>query len=134
MTRREAREMVFTLLFEAEFHPEADPVSLFAASCEEKEITPNDYIKKVYHGVFEHRAELDEKIAAHAHGWSTGRLTRVSRSILRLGAYEMLFCEDIPASVSLNEAIELSKKFEDEKARPFINGVLNGIKAELGKE
>jgi N utilization substance protein B len=46
----------------------------------------------------------------------------------------MLYCEDIPASVSLNEAIELAKKFEDEKARSFINGILNGIKTELGKE
>jgi N utilization substance protein B len=84
--------------------------------------------------VHEHSAELDEKITAHAHGWKTERLTRVSRSILRLAAYEMLYCEDIPASVSLNEAIELAKKFEDEKARPFINGILNGIKTELGKE
>ena len=134
MTRREAREAVFSLLFETEFRRDEDTTEIFAVSCEERELIPNDYIKKVYHGVHEHCEELDAKIAAHANGWKTERLTRVSRSILRLAAYEMLFCDDIPASVSLNEAIELAKKFEDEKARPFINGILNGIKTELGKE
>ena len=89
-----------------------------------------DYIKNTYYGIQEHKGELDEKIAAHARGWKTERLTRVSRSILRLAVYEMLYCKEIPASVSLNEAIELAKKFEDEKARPFINGVLNSIKTE----
>ena len=102
MTRREAREAVFSLLFEAEFRRDEDAKEIFAACCEERELIPNEYIKKVYHGVHEHSAELDEKITAHAHGWKTERLTRVSRSILRLAAYEMLYCEDIPASVSLN--------------------------------
>lgn len=134
MTRREAREAAFSLLFETEFRHDEDAKEIFAVSCEERELIPNEYIKKVYFGVYEHIAQLDEKISAHAHGWKTERLTRVSRSILRLAAYEMLYCEEIPASVSLNEAIELAKKFEDEKARPFINGILNGIKTELGKE
>ena len=134
MTRREAREAAFSLLFETEFRHDEDAKEIFAVSCEERDIIPNEYIKKVYFGVHEHIAQLDEKISAHAHGWKTERLTRVSRSILRLAAYEMLYCEEIPASVSLNEAIELAKKFEDEKARPFINGILNGIKTELGKE
>lgn len=133
MTRREAREAVFSLLFETEFRADEDTADIFAVSCEERELIPNDYIKTTYHGIQEHKAELDEKIATHAHGWKTERLTRVSRSILRLAAYEMLYCADIPASVSLNEAIELSKKYEDDKARAFINGVLNGIKSELGK-
>ena len=134
MTRREAREAVFTLLFETEFRLDEDTDELFAASCEEREIIPTEYMKQVFCGICRRKEELDEKIAAHAHGWKTQRLTRVSRSILRLAAYEMLYCKDIPASVSLNEAIELAKKYEDEKARPFINGVLNGLKTELGKE
>ena len=130
MTRREAREAVFSLLFETEFRADEEAAEIFAISCEERELTPDDYIKDTYFGVRAHLAELDEKIAAHARGWKTERLTRVSRSILRLAAYEMLYCPAIPANVSLNEAIELAKKFEDEKARPFINGILNGIKTE----
>jgi hypothetical protein len=60
-------------------------------------------------------------------------MSRVSRAVLRLGTYEMLYCEDIPSSVSLNEAVELAKKFDDPKARAFINGVLNSIKNEIEK-
>jgi N utilization substance protein B len=130
MTRREAREAVFSLLFETEFRSDEETAEIFATSCEERELIPDDYIKNTYYGIQEHKGELDEKIAAHARGWKTERLTRVSRSILRLAVYEMLYCKEIPASVSLNEAIELAKKFEDEKARPFINGVLNSIKTE----
>ena len=130
MTRREAREAVFSLLFETEFRSDEDTAEIFATSCEERELIPDEYIKNTYYGIQEHKSELDEKIAAHARGWKTERLTRVSRSILRLAVYEMLYCKEIPTSVSLNEAIELAKKFEDEKARPFINGVLNSIKSE----
>ena len=131
MTRREAREAVFSLLFETEFRPDEDTADIFAVSCEERELIPDDYIKNTYRGIMEHKAELDEKIAAHARGWKTERLTKVSRSILRLAASEMLYCDDIPVSVSLNEAVELAKKFEDDKARGFINGILNGLKNEL---
>ena len=130
MTRREAREAVFSLLFETEFRSDEETAAIFATSCEDRELIPDEYIKNTYYGIQEHKSELDEKIAAHARGWKTERLTRVSRSILRLAVYEMLYCKEIPASVSLNEAIELAKKFEDEKARPFINGVLNSIKTE----
>ena len=130
MTRREAREAVFSLLFETEFRSDEGTAEIFATSCEERELIPDEYIKNTYYGIQEHKSELDEKIAAHARGWKTERLTRVSRSILRLAVYEMLYCKEIPTSVSLNEAIELAKKFEDEKARPFINGVLNSIKTE----
>lgn len=119
------------MLFETEFRSDEDTAEIFAVSCEERELIPDDYIKNTYRGVQEHKAELDEKIAAHARGWKTERLTKVSRSILRLAAYEMMYCDEIPVSVSLNEAVELAKKFDDDKARSFINGILNGIKNEL---
>ena len=59
------------------------------------------------------------------------RITPVSRSVIRLCIYEMLYMNDIPVAVSLNEAIELVKKFDDEKMRPFVNGLLNGVKNEI---
>lgn len=134
MTRREAREIVFTLLFETEFRPEDDYEEIFAVSLEERDILPNDYIRSAYHGTLANRAAIDEKIAKNAKGWKTERMTKVSRSILRLAVYEMLFCPDIPASVSINEAIELAKKYDDDKARAFINGILNGVKDSLAAE
>ena len=71
---------------------------------------------------------IDALLGRHAKGWRTDRLSRVSRAILRLGAYEVVFAEKIPAPVAINEAVELAKKYDEPKARPFINCVLNAIK------
>ena len=131
INRREAREAVFELLFETEFKCDEAAEDIFALSTDNREIESNDYIRGVYFGVCEKKEELDELINRHANGWKTGRISRVSRSILRLCVYEFLYCEDIPLTVSINEAIELCKKFDQEEARPFVNGVLNGIKEEL---
>ncbi|MBQ8342436.1 MAG: transcription antitermination factor NusB [Clostridia bacterium] len=128
MNRREAREAVFELLFETEFRADEQKEEIFAISTENREIVPDAYISAAYFGVQEHLEEIDELINAHAKGWKTNRISRVSRSILRLCVYEMLYCKDIPESVSINEAVELCKKYDEEKARPFVNGVLNSIK------
>ena len=131
MTRKEAREEAFRLLFETEFRVDEDPTAIYAASLENREISENDYIKSVYFGVCEHQEELDACMMRHSNGWKPGRITPVSRSVIRLCIYEMLYMNDIPVAVSLNEAIELVKKFDDEKMRPFVNGLLNGVKNEI---
>ncbi len=131
INRREAREAVFTLLFETEFRRDETFETIFETSAENREIGEDAYIRRVYFGVCENRDRLDEIINRHAKGWKMTRISRVSRSLLRLSAYEMLYCEDIPNSVSINEAVELCKKFDEEAARPFVNGVLNGIKDEI---
>ena len=82
--------------------------------------------------VFDNLEEIDALISSRAIGWKTSRMTKLSLSIMRLATYEMRYCDDIPFTVSINEAVELSKKFDDEKAPAFINGVLNGIAEELG--
>ena len=82
----------------------------------------------------ESKEEIDATIGEHAHGCKTQRLSRVSRAILRLAVYELLYEKDIPASVTINEAVELSKKYDEEKARAFVNGVLNSVKNSLGEE
>ena len=131
MTRKEAREAAFTLIFEREFRSEETAEDIYESSVENREIEDNDYIKGAFFTVCEKREEIDALIGEHAKGWKTQRLTNVSRSILRLGVYEMLYDDSIPYSVSINEAVELAKKFDDEKARPFINGVLNSVKSSL---
>ena len=131
MTRREAREAVFGLLFEREFRADETAEEIFDTSVENREIPADDYIRKAYFGICEHEAEIDEMIGKNSVGWKTDRLTNVSRSIMRLCVYELMFEKDIPTSVSLNEAVELAKKFDEEKARPFINGVLNAVKNSL---
>ena len=133
INRREAREAVFELLFETEFKRDEDVVQIYALSCENREIAEDAYIHDTYFGVCEHREEIDELINRHAKGWKTNRISRVSRSVLRLCTYELLYCKDIPASVSINEAVELSKKYDQEQARAFVNGVLNSVKNEIGE-
>lgn len=131
INRREAREAAFTLLFETEFKRGEAKEDIFALSCENREIEENGYIRTVYFGVAEHIEELDAHIGKHAKGWKTERISRVSRSILRLAIFEMLYLEDVPAGVSINEAVELCKKFDEESARPFVNGILNSVKEEI---
>ncbi len=135
LKRREAREQVIGLLFETEFRTDETSTEIFATSAEDREIPNDEYIKKAYFGICENKEDIDGTIGRHAKGWKTSRLTRISRSVLRLAVYEMLYETEIPYSVSINEAVELSKKYDEEKARSFINGVLNAIKDELeGKE
>lgn len=135
LNRREARAAAFELLFETEFKTDEAREDIFALSTENREIEESPYIRDVYFGVCQRCAELDELIGRHSTNWKTARISKISRSILRLAAYEMLYLTDIPKNVSINEAIELCKTYDGEKAAPFINGVLNGIKDEIeGKE
>ena len=120
------------LLFETEYHEDDTPEAIFARAVEARDIDPKDrFIRKEYFAIMEHISEIDALLNRHAKGWRTDRLSRVSRAVLRLGAYELVFAEKIPAPVAINEAVELAKKFDDPKARAFIDGVLNAIKKEL---
>ena len=132
--RQLAREAVFCLLFETEYHDgetETPEVILERAALSRDVKADNAYIRETYFGVCEHMAELDELIGRHAKGWRTGRLSRVSRAIIRLGVYEMKYRADIPNPIAINEAVELSKAYDAPQARAFINGVLNAVKDEL---
>ncbi len=134
MTRKEARAEVFHLLFETEFHTEESPEQIYALSRENREFVEDEYIRRAYFGVREHLAEIDEIMARHSNGWKPSRITPVSRSAIRLCIFEMKYMDDIPAAVSINEAIELVKAHDDPKMRTFVNGVLHGAKVELMAE
>lgn len=134
MKRKEAREQVVALLFETEFKSDENIEAVFAVSVENREIPADDYIKRAYFGVYENQEKIDGLLGTHSNGWKTHRLSKLSRSIMRLAVYEMLFEENIPYSVSINEAVELTKKYDDPKARAFVNGVLNSVKNELESE
>lgn len=132
MTRREAREAAFGLLFETEFRSDEAIDNIYKTSTENREIREDPYIREVYFGTMDKLTELDDTIEKHAKGWTISRMSRVSRTVLRLAVYEMLYMRDrVPVRVSINEAIELSKKYDSEKARGFINGILNAVKNSL---
>ncbi len=129
--RKEAREMLFGLLFEREFHAGEEIGEIYAISAEAREIPDDDYIKSAFFGISEKSELLDALISKYAKGWKADRLSRVSRSVIRLSVYEMLFCPEIPANVSISEAVELAKKYGEEKARAFVNGVLSSINKDI---
>ena len=82
-------------------------------------------------GVLEHRDALDEKIKGHAKNWELHRIAVVDRNIMRLAIYEMLFREDIPPIVSINEAVDIAKKFSTQDSGKFVNGILDKVRSEL---
>ena len=127
MNRRQEREEAFLMLFEAEFAPEKTPEKIYEDAKDARDIEDSSYIRAVLDGVREHRPELDALIDAHSNGWKKNRLSGVARAAILLAAYEMLYMPDVPVRVSLNEAIELMKKYDEDKARVFVNGVLNAI-------
>lgn len=131
ITRKEARAEVFHLLFETEFHTEATAEEIYALSREDREFVDDEYIRRAYFGVREHLAEIDEIVTRHSNGWKVSRITPVSRSAIRLCIFEMKYMNDIPTTVSINEAIELVKTYDDPKMRTFVNGVLHGAKLEI---
>lgn len=101
---------------------------------EENELLPPDvsFARELVSGVLHNRRELDKLLEQYAIGWQVDRMPAVDRNILRLGLYELLYLrEEIPPSVTINEAIELAKAFSGEEAGPFINGVLDSIRRDL---
>ena len=126
MTRREARELAFILLFERSFSGETIAEILENAG-EARDITGDAFALSLAEGAVEHTEEINEIISANAHNWSRERLSRVALAILRLAIYEMKWVEDIPVSVSINEAVELAKLYGGDTDASVINGVLGGI-------
>ena len=134
MNRHQARELAFSLLFEHEFNKETEIGELYTVAKETREAEENKYVRAVTAGVAEHETELEAAISEAAKGWALSRISRVSLAILKLSAYEMLYCPDIPIRVSLNEAIELVKTYDEDSARPFVNGILNTLAARAKAE
>ena len=135
MNRHQARELAFCLLFEHEFDKERSVAELYDTAKSARDAEESKYVRTVLSGVAEHEAELEALIAESAKGWNLARISKVSLSILKLAAYEMAYMVDIPIRVSLNEAIELVKQYDEEAARGFVNGILNtlAVRAKEGR-
>jgi N utilization substance protein B len=90
--------------------------------------------EELIHGVIEHVADLDARIKGLAHNWDFDRIARIDLAILRVAMFEMIYRKDIPPVVSINEAIDLSKQFSNADAKRFINGILDRLKDQLGRD
>jgi N utilization substance protein B len=121
LSRHAARERILTLLFQRDFRPiSGDEL------CEE-----DSYVREIAAGVSEKQPEIDRLIARRAEGWRLERLHTVDRNILRLAIYELLYRDDVPPEVVINEAVELAKKYGGEHSPVFVNGILDRIWKEL---
>jgi N utilization substance protein B len=133
MSRKTARELAFKLVFEVEFQKDVDIDELIIRLMENSDTPPenikgdNEYIKEVVKGVFENQINIDNNIKKHLKDWTLDRVLRTDIAILRIAIYELLYREDIPYKVSINEAIELAKIYGEESSPSFINGVLAEI-------
>ena len=92
-----------------------------------------EFVKNIVHGVYENREKIDEVISSYSKGYEISRISRVALAALRISVFEILFCKDIPHGVSVNEAIEIVKEYEDDKTRKFVNGILGSFVAEINK-
>lgn len=132
MDRRGYREAAFIMLFEADFKVDEDLNEFYANALEIGGYDDDEYLKNVFFGVLESKEALDAEIAATAKGWKLSRISKVVLNIMRISVYEMLNLKDVPFAVSINEAVELAKKYDDEKAPKFVNGVLNTVASNKG--
>ncbi len=132
MTRRQAREQAFTLIFEKSFHPEITVEEIISAAVEARYLQTDEFAVLLAKTVDEKQPEIDSMIEQNAIGWRKDRLSRVSLSLLRLALCEMLYIEDVPTSVSINEAVELAKIYASQEDASFINGVLGTVSRQLG--
>lgn len=132
--RRRGREAALQILFSIDLA--GDPVervlrdhfAFLASSVEGRE-----YAQRLVTGVMDNAAAIDEMIRKVSEHWRVERMPRVDRNILRLSAYELMFLPDVPRRVTLNEAIELAKRYGGEGSPGFVNGVLDRIATEMGK-
>lgn len=131
LNRHDSRVAVLGLVFENEYDVYADKQELYANALVARDIEENEYIKTVFFGVVEKAEELDAYIEKYAKGRKLSRIAKVAKSIMRIAIYEMLYIDSIPASVSINEAVELIKQYDDDKTKGFVNGVLNSVKEEI---
>lgn len=155
--RREARERAVQFLFQHDLNPPEDldralnefwETQRAAALAGEKgpatwgqqvelpppsagEVEMRLFAEPLIRGVVEHRDELDRHIEKHVKNWNLNRIAAVDRNILRLAIYEMLYREDIPPVVSINEAVDVAKKFSTQDSGKFVNGILDKVKGEL---
>lgn len=126
MTRKQAREEAFILIFEKEFNDNSIE-DILETAAEARDLVPDDYINRVFKGVYDSLGELDSLISESLVGWSIARISKTALCIMRLAIFEMKYIEEIPVSVSINEAVELCKKYATENDASFVNGILSTV-------
>ena len=127
MTRHEARELAFVLIFEKSFQEDVTIVELIENALELEIFPTNAFAENLAKKVYANVDEIDALINENLVGWSAKRISRVSRAILRLAVCELLYSENMPVGVAINEAVEIAKKYATADDASYVNGVLGSI-------
>ncbi|MEO6809137.1 MAG: transcription antitermination factor NusB [Isosphaeraceae bacterium] len=129
MTRRtRGREIALQILYLMEQNPEVDPAEI-ERFIERRLREPKlqDFARALVDGARTHQPEIDALITRVAENWRLDRMAAIDRNILRLGAYEILFCPEVPTKVAINEALELAKRYSTAQSSRFVNGILDRL-------
>jgi N utilization substance protein B len=130
--RRKAREYALQALYYIDIRRDDSPEALaLYRSCFEPPALTVPFFNQLVEGIVKTRQRLDAAIERYSNNWKVSRMSCVDRNIMRMAVYELLYCEDIPAKVSINEAIDIAKKFGTEESGAFINGVVDRIRIAL---
>jgi N utilization substance protein B len=132
--RRSGRELAFRLLFQIDVGG-GSPSDVFETARIASEASPEVwyFATQLARGAWEARAQIDPVIEKYAAGWTLERMANVDRNLLRLAVFEILHREDIPPSVSINEAVELAKQYSTQDSAKFVNGILGSVVREQGQ-
>ncbi len=135
MKRRKAREFALQILFQLDIRKEKPSASVLKTFWAEHD--PDEEVKafaeEIVKGSYKHRAKIDSQLHQCAKNWSLERMAVVDRNVLRMAVYELLYRLDIPTSVTINEAIEVAKKFGTDDSGAFVNGILDRVARLTGK-
>ena len=134
-TRRQARELAMQALFYMDMRKDASEEMLeYFCGCFCPSKTARPFFTKLVNGVLGTKGRLDALIERFSQNWKISRMSCVDRNVMRIAVYEMLYCDDIPPKVSINEAVDIGKKFGTQESGAFINGIMDSIRGALVKE
>lgn len=128
--RTQARECALQILYQYEMNPEPMPEILKKFWSQQEETFSEEvrsFAEKLALGTVEHQAEIDKVVERYADNWELSRMAMIDRNIMRFATYELLYLADVPPKVTLNEAVNLAKKFSQEESGKFVNGILDKI-------
>jgi N utilization substance protein B len=133
--RRRSREFALRVLYQLEISKEEIPRIIVQ---QREHLPPGDesdeFAERIVKGVQRNGSEIDQMINRYSENWRLDRMNLIDRNILRMAVFELLYCEDIPPKVTLNEAVELGKKYGSEESGSFINGILDRIRNEVARK
>ena len=124
--RTKARKRAIDVLFEAEQRT-LPPVQVLAERVAQADPPVPEYTVTLVEGVASRLERIDDVLSTYSQGWTLDRMPAVDRALLRIGAYEVLFCDDVPDAVAVNEAVDLARSLSTDDSPAFVNGVLGGI-------